>query len=44
MNLDDYPSFKELDPQNLLAEIEALPWQLLSAWELGQEQPLPDAS
>jgi glucose/mannose-6-phosphate isomerase len=39
MNLDDYTSFKQLDPQNMLGEIEALPKQLQSAWELGQAQP-----
>jgi glucose/mannose-6-phosphate isomerase len=42
MNLDDFHSFKQLDPQNMLGEIEALPRQLQSAWDLGQQQPLPD--
>ena len=41
MNLDDFTSFKQLDPQNMLGEIEALPRQLQSAWDLGQQQPLP---
>jgi glucose/mannose-6-phosphate isomerase len=39
MNLDDFHSFRQLDPQNMLGEIEALPGQLLSAWELGQQLP-----
>jgi glucose/mannose-6-phosphate isomerase len=42
MNLDDFHSFKQLDPQNMLGEIEALPRQLQSAWDLGKQQPLPD--
>jgi glucose/mannose-6-phosphate isomerase len=36
MNLDDFTSFKQLDPQNMLGEIDNLPIQLQSAWELGQ--------
>ncbi|MFH1524682.1 MAG: bifunctional phosphoglucose/phosphomannose isomerase [Chloroflexota bacterium] len=36
MNLDDFTSFKQLDPQNMLGEIDDLPDQLQSAWELGQ--------
>ena len=42
MDLDDFNSFKQLDPQNMLGEIEALPRQLQSAWDMGQQQPLPD--
>lgn len=42
MNLDDITSFKQLDPQNMLVEIDNLPSQLQSAWELGQQLPLPD--
>ena len=42
MDLDDFKSFAKLDPQNMLGEIEALPKQLQSAWELGQQLPLPD--
>jgi glucose/mannose-6-phosphate isomerase len=38
MNLDDFTSFKQLDPQNMLGEIDNLPKQLQSAWELGQAQ------
>lgn len=36
MNLDEFQSFKQLDAQNMLAEIDGLPDQLQSAWELGQ--------
>ena len=36
MDLDDFKSFAKLDSQNMLGEIEALPRQLQSAWELGQ--------
>ncbi len=43
MNLDDFNSFKQLDPQNMSGEIDNLPDQLQSAWELGQRQRLPDA-
>jgi glucose/mannose-6-phosphate isomerase len=42
MDLDDFRSFAKLDSQNMLGEIDALPRQLQSAWELGQQQPLPD--
>jgi glucose/mannose-6-phosphate isomerase len=42
MNLDDHELFKKLDTQNMLREIDGLPDQLKSAWELGQTQPLPD--
>ncbi len=41
MNLDDFSLFKTLDRQNMLAEIDGLPDQLKSAWDLGQTQPLP---
>ncbi len=41
MNLDDYNAFTEIDTQNMLGEIDALPDQLQFAWELGQGQPLP---
>jgi glucose/mannose-6-phosphate isomerase len=40
MNLDDYSLFKKLDSKNMLGEIENLPHQLQSAWELGQQQQL----
>ncbi len=42
MNLDDPSLFKQFDLQNMLAEIDDLPGQLQSAWELGQWLPLPD--
>ncbi len=43
MNLDDFHAFKQIDTQNMLAGVESLPDQLLSAWDLGQGQPLPKA-
>jgi glucose/mannose-6-phosphate isomerase len=42
MNLDDNEIYEELDPDHMLAEIEALPDQLLEAWALGQSLTLPD--
>ncbi len=42
MNLNDPQQFQTLDPQNMLAEIDALPDQLEQAWEQGQDFPLPD--
>ncbi len=39
MDLDDFIAFKQLDPQNMLGEIDNLPAQLEKAWELGQTQP-----
>jgi glucose/mannose-6-phosphate isomerase len=41
MNLDDINAFKQLDTQDMLGEIDALPAQLEKAWELGQTQSLP---
>jgi glucose/mannose-6-phosphate isomerase len=41
MNLDDPSAFADLDPSNMLAEIDNLPDQLASAWELGEAHPLP---
>jgi len=41
-NLDDLDLFRKLDTQNMLGEIDGLPDQLKSAWDLGQTQPLPD--
>ena len=43
MNLDDLSRFKELDPQGMLAHIDALPDQLQTAWELSQTQPFEDS-
>ncbi len=42
MNLDDLKHFKELDTLNMMGEIDGLPDQLQSAWDLGQTQPLPE--
>lgn len=44
MNLDDLKHFKELDSLDMLGEIDGLPNQLQSAWELGQTLPLPEIS
>jgi glucose/mannose-6-phosphate isomerase len=41
MNLDDMSSFAGTDPQNMLVEIDGLPDQLKTAWELGQGLSLP---
>ena len=41
MNLDDFASFKQLDPENMLDEITNLPDQLESAWIFGQTFALP---
>jgi glucose/mannose-6-phosphate isomerase len=42
MKLDRSERFAEWDPENMLAEIDALPDHLGAAWKLGQELPLPD--
>lgn len=42
MNLDNYRDFAELDPQNMLAEIDGLPGQLEKAWSLGKRMPLSE--
>src|SRR5512139_3696357 len=42
MNLDDLSLMKQLDPQNMQAELEGLPDQLAQAWQLGQRLPLPE--
>lgn len=44
MNLNDLDHFKKTDTQNMLAQIDELPDQLQTAWELGQAQTLPDFS
>lgn len=41
MNLDDLDLFQQLDRQNMIAQINALPDQLQSAWDLGRTLPLP---
>jgi glucose/mannose-6-phosphate isomerase len=42
MNLDDLDRFKQLDMQNMLAEIDGLPDQLQRAFGQGLVLPLPD--
>lgn len=42
MNLDDYAAFSALDSQDMFSQIDGLPDQLQTAWDLGQELPLPD--
>jgi len=44
MKLDDYSDFSKIDKQGMLGQIDELPDQLQSAWDLGQRQPLPDWS
>jgi glucose/mannose-6-phosphate isomerase len=41
INLDDVLSFAEIDPQNMLEEIDKLPDQLITAWDLGKQIALP---
>jgi len=41
MNLDALDLFKKIDSKNILAQIDALPDQLQTAWGLGQNQTLP---
>lgn len=43
MNLDDVTQFERMDPQDMLGQIQALPEQLLKAWELGERYDLPHA-
>ena len=42
MNLDDLSRYQQIDPRSMIAEIDGLPDQLGSAWELGRKLPLPD--
>ncbi len=44
IDLDDLDRMHQLDPQNMLGHIDGLPDQLQSAWDLGQQQPLPASS
>ncbi|TFH35969.1 MAG: bifunctional phosphoglucose/phosphomannose isomerase [Anaerolineales bacterium] len=44
MNLDDTRRFEELDPGQMLNEIDQLPDQLETAWELGRHFPLGEIS
>lgn len=41
--MNDVDQFARLDPQGMLGHIDGLPAQLEGAWELGMNQPLPDA-
>jgi glucose/mannose-6-phosphate isomerase len=42
MKLDDLEHIRKIDRGGMLAEIDHLPQQLQNAWDLGQDQPLPD--
>src|SRR3972149_1326071 len=42
MDLDNLDLLTEIDREGMLAQIEALPNQLVQAWALGQRLPLPD--
>ena len=42
MDLNDYPSFKIIDQQNYMAEIEHLPSQLENAYQQGLSMSLPE--
>ncbi len=42
MNLDNPNSFRNLDTQDMLSQINGLPGQLQTAWELGMNLKLPD--
>ena len=42
MDLNNHSSFSTIDTQNMLAEIDKLPQQLETAWNLGNSLRLPD--
>jgi glucose/mannose-6-phosphate isomerase len=42
MDLDNLQLIKQIDTQNMLGHIDDLPDQLVKAWELGKNLPLPD--
>ena len=44
MNLDDFTRFNDIDPQDMLSQIDGLPDQLLTAWEIGLDSSLPSWS
>jgi len=44
VNLDDFARFNEIDPQDMLSQIDELPDQLLTAWEIGLDSSLPSWS
>jgi glucose/mannose-6-phosphate isomerase len=41
INLNDLPTIRKLDAHDFVSHINAIPAQMLSAWELGQSLPLP---
>ncbi len=41
MNLDDLSLLQQIDAQDMLGQIDNLPEQLATAWQLGQSLPLP---
>jgi len=41
MNLDDLSQFRKIDVQDMLSQINGLPDQLQTAWNLGASLPLP---
>ncbi len=43
MDLDHLERFRELDTLDMYGEIHGLPDQLQEAWQLGMDQPLPEA-
>lgn len=44
MHLNEHEKFAEIDQQNMLGHIDYLPNQLMDAWKLGLELPLPNVS
>jgi len=41
MHLDDYEHFAQLDQEDMMGQINALPEQLITAWELASRQDIP---
>lgn len=44
MDLNHLENLSEIDPENMIGEINGLPEQLETAWNLGLSQPLPQMS
>lgn len=44
MDLNHLENLSEIDPENMIAQIDGLPEQLETAWNLGLSQPLPQMS
>jgi len=42
--LDDFTEFQKYDPEHMIDRIDTLPDQLLEAWQIGHQHPLPDFS